>query len=119
MPRASQHGPFRPPALKKFFKSNLNFKGFYKVNRITARVGNARDTSGIVTFREKHPEATLPNFKLKFENSENKKANRVKIVVFILHQIKRRATFLGAPGMFSIGLCSYYSAFGINKTSSL
>ena len=37
----------------------------------------------------------MPNFKLKYEDSENMTADRVNIVVFNLHQIKRRAFFLG------------------------
>ena len=59
MPRASQHGPLRPHALKSFFESNFNFKGFHKVDRITARAGTARGISGIITFGGKDPEATL------------------------------------------------------------
>ena len=35
----------------------------------------------------------VPNFKLKYEDSENVKANHVNTVVFNLHQIKRRAFF--------------------------
>ena len=34
---------------------------------------------------------------LKYEDSENIKADRVSTVVFNLHQIKRRAFFLGHP----------------------
>ena len=37
----------------------------------------------------------IPNFK--YEDSENIKADRVSTVVFNLHQIKRRAFFLGHP----------------------
>ena len=33
----------------------------------------------------------VPNFKLKYEDSENIKADRVSIVVFKSHQIKHRA----------------------------
>ena len=33
----------------------------------------------------------IPNLKLKYEDSENIKADRVSTVVFNLHQIKRRA----------------------------
>ena len=36
----------------------------------------------------------VPNFELKYEDSENRKADRVITVVFNLHQIKRLA-FLG------------------------
>ena len=36
----------------------------------------------------------IPNFKLKYEDSENIKADRVNTVVFNLRQIKRRAFFL-------------------------
>ena len=39
----------------------------------------------------------VPNFKLKYEDSENIKTDRVNTVVFNLHQIKRRA-FFGTPG---------------------
>ena len=35
----------------------------------------------------------IPNFKLKYEDSENIKADRVSTVDFNLHQIKRRACF--------------------------
>ena len=59
LPRASQHGPLRPPALKNSFESNLNCKGFHEINRTTARAGTARGTSGIITFWEKDPEATI------------------------------------------------------------
>ena len=59
MPRASQHRPLGPPALKNFFESNLNFKGLHEVNRIRARVGTARGTGGVITFGEKNPETTL------------------------------------------------------------
>ena len=59
MPRASQHGPLRLPALKYFFEINLYFKGFHEVNTITAHAGTAHGTSGIITFGEKDPEATL------------------------------------------------------------
>ena len=41
-----------------------------------------------------------PNFKLKYEDSENMKADCLSTVVFNLHQIKRRACvsfFLGHP----------------------
>ena len=62
MSRASQHWPLRPLALKNFFESNLNFRGFHEVNRITARAGAVRGTSGIITFGGKDPEATLPVF---------------------------------------------------------
>ena len=59
MPRAFQHGPLSPPALKNFFESNVDFKSFHQVNRITASAGTARGTSGIITHGEKDPEATL------------------------------------------------------------
>ena len=59
MPRASLHGPLGPPTLNNFFESNLNFEGFHKVNGITAHAGTASDTSGIITFAEKDPEATI------------------------------------------------------------
>ena len=39
----------------------------------------------------------IPHFKLKYENSENVKADRINMVVFNLHQIKRRAFYLGHP----------------------
>ena len=35
----------------------------------------------------------IPNFKLKYEDSENIKADRVSTLVFNLHQIKRRPIF--------------------------
>ena len=35
----------------------------------------------------------IPNFKLKYEDSENIKADRVSTVAFNLHQIKRRTFF--------------------------
>ena len=39
----------------------------------------------------------MPHFTLKYEDSENVKADHVNTVVFNLHQIKRRAFFLGHP----------------------
>ena len=39
----------------------------------------------------------IPNFKLKYGNSENIKAHCVNTVVFKQHQIKCRALFLGHP----------------------
>ena len=39
----------------------------------------------------------IPNFKLKYEDSENIKADRISTVVSSLHQIKRRAFFFGTP----------------------
>ena len=59
VPRASQHRPLHPPVLKNFFESNLYFKGFHEVNRITARAGTARGTSGMITLGEKDAETTL------------------------------------------------------------
>ena len=44
------------------FRKIWIFKGFHEVNRITARAGIARCTSGIMTFGEKDPEATLNLF---------------------------------------------------------
>ena len=58
MPRASQQRSSRHPTLKNFFQSNLNFKGFHKVNRIIERTGTTRDTSEIITFGKKDPEST-------------------------------------------------------------
>ena len=43
----------------------------------------------------------MPNFKLKFEHSENKKVNHVNTVVFNSHRIKR-LVFFGKPGIFLI-----------------
>ena len=40
----------------------------------------------------------IPNFQLKYDDSDNTKADRVNTVVFNLHQIKRRA-FFGTPGI--------------------
>ena len=49
----------------------------------------------------------IPNFTLKYEDSENIKADRVSTVVF-----KRRAFFWGTPGIFSIFvLYSFNMAF--------
>ena len=59
MPRASQHGLLGPSALKNFFESNLDFKGFHEINRIRAHGKTACFTSGVITLREKDPEATL------------------------------------------------------------
>ena len=39
----------------------------------------------------------IPMFKLKYEDSENIKADRVNTAVFNLRQIKRRAFYLGLP----------------------
>ena len=40
----------------------------------------------------------IPNFKLKYEDSENTKVYHVNTVIFSLHQITRRALF-GTPGI--------------------
>ena len=42
----------------------------------------------------------IPNFELKYEDSENIKADCVSTVVFNLHQLKRRAFLFGTPGSF-------------------
>ena len=39
----------------------------------------------------------MPKFKLKYEDLENIKADRVNTIVFNLHLIKRRALFTGHP----------------------
>ena len=44
----------------------------------------------------------MPNFKLKYEDSENIKADRVSAVVFNLHQIKRRAFFFSGHSVVSV-----------------
>ena len=54
-----ENGSLPPPALKNFFESNLNFKGFHEVNRIVALAGTARGASGTIIFGGKDPEATL------------------------------------------------------------
>ena len=41
----------------------------------------------------------IPSYKLKYEDSENVKADRVTTAVFNLHQIKRRAFLFGTPGI--------------------
>ena len=46
----------------------------------------------------------IPIFKLAYEDSENIKADCVSTVVFNLHQIKRRAFFLGRPGRCVFGI---------------
>ena len=48
----------------------------------------------------------IPNFKLKYEDSENIKADRVNIVVFNLHQIQRRAFFFWDTRQFKTH-CTY------------
>ena len=60
----------------------------------------------------------IPNFKLKYEDSENIKVDCVNTVVFNLHQIKRRACFFfGTPGrntfFFSINgpLIQFFKVF--------
>ena len=62
MPRASQHGPLHPPALKTFLESNFNFKGFHEVSRMLAPAGTVRGTNGIIAFGEKDPEKTITLF---------------------------------------------------------
>ena len=42
----------------------------------------------------------IANFKLNYEDSENIKVDRVRTVVFNLHQIKRR-TFFRTPGIIA------------------
>ena len=44
----------------------------------------------------------IPNFKLKYEDSENIKADCVNAVIFNLQQIKRRAFFLGHRMCYSV-----------------
>ena len=44
----------------------------------------------------------VPNFKLKYEDSGNIKADRLNTVVFMLHQIKHQA-FFGTPGRNETG----------------
>ena len=51
----------------------------------------------------------IPNFKLKYEDSDNIKAGRLNAVVFNLHQIKRQA-FLGTPGTVICSVSVYYIA---------
>ena len=41
----------------------------------------------------------MPNFKMKYEDSENIKADRVNTVVVNLHEIKRRAFFETSGGI--------------------
>ena len=42
----------------------------------------------------------IPHFKLKYEDSENMKANRIDVVIFKLHQIKQ-IKFFRTPGKVS------------------
>ena len=50
-----------------------------------------------------------PNIKLKYEDSENIKTDRVDTVVFNLHQIKQR-NFFGTPGSpFILVMCILFS----------
>ena len=42
----------------------------------------------------------LSNFKLKYEDSQNIKADSVNRIVFNLHQIKRQAFFMGHPVVY-------------------
>ena len=42
-------------------------------------------------------DCSVSNFMLKYDDSENVKADRVNTVVVSLHQIKRRAFYLGHP----------------------
>ena len=46
----------------------------------------------------------IPNFQLKYEDSGNIKAGSVNRVLFNLHQMKRRAMFLGDPVDLGLGL---------------
>ena len=45
----------------------------------------------------------IPNFKLKYENSENVKRDHVNTVAFNLHQMERR-NFLGTPGRENLSI---------------
>ena len=45
----------------------------------------------------------IPNLNLKYEDSENIKGDRVSIVVFNLHQIKRRRFFWDTRYMYVLG----------------
>ena len=51
-------------------------------------------------------DCSIANFKLKYEDLENIKTDRVATLAFNLHQIKRRAFFMGHPVLerFEIGL---------------
>ena len=40
----------------------------------------------------------IPNSRLKYDESDNIKTDRVNTVVFNLHQIKHQAFFIGTPG---------------------
>ena len=53
----------------------------------------------------------ISNFKLKYEDSENIKADRVNTVVFNLQQIKRRALFFGTPGIKLGSIFETYNTF--------
>ena len=44
-------------------------------------------------------DCSILNFKFKYEDSENIKADLVNTVVFSVHRIKRRAFFFGTPGI--------------------
>ena len=50
-------------------------------------------------------DCSIPNFKFKYENSENIKRDRVSTVIFNLHQIKRGAFFMGHP------VCQFFIYF--------
>ena len=76
MQRASQQWPLRPPALKDFFESNLNFKCFHKISRITALAVTVLGRSGIITFGEKDSEATIL-YNLQFYEEMNKRPSRM------------------------------------------
>ena len=43
----------------KVLWEQLIYKAFHEVNIVTARAGTARGTSGIISFEEKDPDATL------------------------------------------------------------
>ena len=49
----------------------------------------------------------IPSFKLKHEDLENIKTDCVSTVVFNLHQIKRRAFFMGHP--VPVGVSGHYT----------
>ena len=51
------------------------------------------------------------NFKLKYKDSENVKADCVNTVVFNLHQIKRRAFFIGhSLGTFKVTILARFQS---------
>ena len=88
----------------------LNYCIFRKISGCRSSAGP--EILAFVSLATFHPvlDRFIRNFKLKYEDSENIKADCINTVVVNLHQIKRRA-FFGTPGI----ICRLYSRKFVKK----